>query len=38
LGLIWGISFGFSKSATLDLQQLLELLHRHEVKLSLITK
>lgn len=32
LGLIWGISFGFSKSATLDLQQLLELLHRHEVK------
>ena len=38
LGLIWGISFGFSKSATLDLQQLQELVHRQHVTNLLETR
>ena len=38
LGLIWGISFGFSKSSTLDLQQLQELFYRLEVKNLLETR
>lgn len=38
MGLIWGISFGFSKSSTLDLQQLQELFYRLEVKNLLETR